>query len=50
MLLAGGARLHKAIAAALVFGALQLALLAWLFDIVVEREIIGRFASRFFGF
>jgi hypothetical protein len=50
MLVAGGARIHRAILAALVFGALQFALLGWLFDIVVEREIIGRLAWRLLGF
>ncbi|MCC6983506.1 MAG: tripartite tricarboxylate transporter permease [Bauldia sp.] len=50
MLIAGGANIYKSILAALAFGALQFTLLAWLFDIVVEREIIGRFAWRFLGF
>lgn len=50
MLLAGGVKLWRALVAALVFGAIQLAFLNWLFDIVVEREIIGRIAWRMLGF
>lgn len=50
MLVAGGARVHRALLAALVFVALQFAFLNWLFDIVVEREIIGRIAWRMLGF
>jgi TctA family transporter len=50
MMLAGGVSLRNSVLTSVAFGGLQLLLLATIFDIVVEREIIGRLAWYLLGF